>query len=511
MLTPHPAQQQFFRWPGLLIAALITCILVRLAVLNVFYTTGDMHDPGWMATIMWHNRWRLPGPPAFPGRYFAEHISLTMWLANALSFVVPLPKFDYYAACIAATHALFAAGVYRAWQLTESRFTAARSAVAILVALAAAFSGVGVVALGLPHPELAIPALALWFVIAVARRAYVAACCWLAACLLAREDAGLHVFLLLALWIAVLAWRQRAITRDIRWLSSFAIAALSYSVTLFLAKHVFFPAGNVFVRSYPGIPAWHHVTAPFILDRLHFYLTERTYLLLPMLLTFIWACIIRNPLLPLGYIAVLPWLLLSFLAIHDTPGTLSYYYAFPFWLSLAWPLVALRVWRDTSSHLTRRWPYALLLLVSIAGWQRDHLAIYPLLTSPAGDSPFLYNDTLRDRGRYQAFTDYFLANRPLFGPIALDEGTFGLLIDHADRSTWLELWPADSPPETMIYFIGGFEWQTRVRPLLRSHIYRCIYAVPGTRIQLAARNPLSEQLPVPMPLELIGMSPGAGC
>jgi len=499
------------RWLGLFIVALTTFVLVRIAVLNIFYTTGDMQDPGWLATVTWHNDWRLHGPAAFPGLYFSEHVAPILWLTNAVSYLVPLAKFDYYAACIAAIHALYAAGVYRAWLLTEPRLTPARVIVAIVVALAAAFSAVAIIALDLPHPELAIPALALWFVIAMARRAYVAAACWLVACLAVREDAGLHVSALLIMWAGVLVIRRRGLSSDIRFLLSFAILALSYSVLTFLAKHFYFPASDILTRSYLGNPPLHHVTVPFILHRLRFYLLERTYVLLPLLISLVWGAITRNPLLPLGYLAALPWLLLSIVSVHPTPGTLGYYYGFPFWLSLAWPLVALRVWRDNDGRAGRRWPYALLLLVSLAGWQSNRLVIYPLVTNYLGESPFTYNETLRDREAYQKFVDYFLANRPLFGSVALDQAVFGLLIDHADRPDLLYLWPAGRQPGTIIYFPGAFDWRPNVLPLLRTGIYRCIYAVPGTRIRLATQNPLSDDLPRPVPLILVTNAPGTGC
>ena len=114
------------RWIGPLVVILVTFCLVRIAVLNVFFTTGDMHDPGWYATIIWRNHWRLRGPPAYPEWFFNEHLAPMMWLANAGSFVFPWRKFEYYGCCLAAAHALYAAGVYRAWQLTETRMTIAR-------------------------------------------------------------------------------------------------------------------------------------------------------------------------------------------------------------------------------------------------------------------------------------------------------------------------------------------------------------------------------------------------
>lgn len=395
--------------------------------------------------------------------------------------------------------------------MSDVRVTAARAVVAILVALAAAFSGVAVVALGLLHPELAIPALALWFFIAMARRAYVAAAFWLAACLLTREDAGLHVFPLLILWAAVLWWRLRSVSPDVKWLLRFALAALGYSVVAFVAKHVCFPAGDVLARSYLGSPPLHHVTMHFILGRLHFYLIERSYVMLPMLVSFIWAAISRNPLVPLGYVAALPWLMLSMLAVHSTPGELGYYYGFPFWLSLAWPLVAVRVWHRKDGPPNQRWPYALMLLLSLVGWHWNRVVIFPLEKTPFGDSPFVYNDTLRDRARVHEFADYFLAHSPLFGTTAFDQAVFGLLIDHVDRTTWLDPPGSSQPPETVIYFDHAYEWQSYVLPLLRSGLYRCVYAMPETRIRLATRDPLSNDLPAPMPMFLIASPPGTEC
>ncbi len=108
-------REQSSRWLGLVTVALITFILVRIAVLNIFYTTGDMHDPGWIASVTWHNTWHLHGPPAFHAPYFSEHLAPMLWLTNAVSYVLPLAKFDYYAALIGAIHALYAAGIYRAW------------------------------------------------------------------------------------------------------------------------------------------------------------------------------------------------------------------------------------------------------------------------------------------------------------------------------------------------------------------------------------------------------------
>ena len=93
-------------------------------------------------------------------------------------------------------------------------------------------------------------------------------------------------------------------------------------IVAFVVKGHFFP-GDTFTRSYPGNPPWHHLTVPFVLDRLQFYLYERSYITLPFLVCVIWGLVVRNPLIPLGYLACLPWLLLHIAALHPTPGTLE--------------------------------------------------------------------------------------------------------------------------------------------------------------------------------------------
>ncbi len=496
---------------GLTAVVSITFVFVRIAVLNVFYTTGDMHDPGWLAYVVWHNGWQLHGPAGFPGPFFSEHIVPIYWVFNAASYIVPLSRYEYFAVCLAAIHALYAAGVWRAWMLTEPRVTVASSGIAAIVALAATFSGIAVVALQLPHTELAIPAFALWFAIAVAQRKYVAAALWFVACLAVREDAGLHLFGLLVLWAGVLAWRRRGLGPDIRWLLAFAAIGFCYSAMAFAAKHVEFPHGDILTRSYLGNPPFHHVTGPFIEERARLWLRKLSYVGLPMLLTFLWAAIVRDPLLPLGYIAVLPWLVFNLLAVHDTPGQLGYYYGFPLWLSLAWPLVAWRIGRDNWDVMRRRWPYALLLMTSVAGWNWNHVAIYAAEPGRYGTQPFAWYDTLTGRDRYQAFNDYYLAHRDAFGVAAFDQAVFGLLIDHADRGTWLDPWTPAQPPDTIIYFTHGFEWQSQVLPRLRTGLYRCIYMVPGTRIQVASQNALSERLPLPLPMQLVSGSLDTRC
>jgi hypothetical protein len=503
--------EQICRWAGLSLVSLIAFILARTAVLNLFFTMGDLHDPSWIAFVTWRNGWRLHGPPGFPGPFFSEHIMPVLWLTDAVSYLPPLDRYDYYAAAIGVVYAVFATGVFTAWRLSDVPLTPTRTAAAALVALAATFSAVGVVALGLPHPEMAIPACAVWFVISLAKRTWLAAMFWFVACLSIREDAGFHLFTILMPWACIMLWRERHVTHATRWLLGCAAAALLYSVAAFVVKRIEFPAGDILWRSYLGQPPFHHVTVRLIGDRMRYYLTDLTYVSLPFLISLIWAWISRNPLLPVGYVAAVPWLLLSVLAVHPTPGILAYYYGFPFWLALAWPLIGLRVWSCVTGRETARWPYALLLLASLIGFQRGHPTFHPLAANDFGDFRFAWSDTLTNRSRALAFANFYWANRSAFGTTALDLAVSGLLIDRVGRDGWLEYWRDKPDPDTIMYFQPAFEWRTRVWPLLRSGIYDCVYAVPDTRIMIASQLPLSERLPARMPLLIVNGAPGVRC
>jgi hypothetical protein len=469
---------------GLLSAGLIAFICVRTAVLNVFYAVGDLTDPGWQATIIWHNNWHLEGPPALSGSFFSEHISPIFWLVNLISYILPLSKLDFYAAFMAGIYALFATGVYRAWQLGDERITAGKCLVAVAIALAATFSAVGMNTLRLPHYELLIPALGLWFFISMAERRYGWASFWFVLCLMVREDAGLHLFGLLVLWgVVVRFYRQPG--ADIRAIFWFAVIALSYAALAFVVKHAAFPADN-FSRAYAGNPRWQHLTAEFLSERFWFYLTERTYITLPLLVTLVWAVFSRNPLLPVGYLACLPWMALHFIAVSYTTGTLSYYYSFPFWLALAWPLVALRLWPPAQAQRPAHWPYLLVLLPSLVGWRFDHVIVYPLDKNFFTQHPFAVTAELRNRQTYDTFVSYFIDNQSRFGNPVLDKAASGLLINYVDRDNWLSDEHPD-PPDSIIYFEDAYE-RDRVAALLRTGIYTRFYEVPGTKIRVAAKQ-----------------------
>jgi len=492
---------------GRAVAIVIPLALVYVAVLNNFYSSGDMLDPVWLASIAWHSDFGQHAPPAMPVSFFTSHVSPIFWLPNLVSYVLPLSKIDYFGLWYGGIYALYSAGIYKAWLLNRPKAASGLAVLgevplAVVVGLAATFSAFPMQALRLPHYELALPAFALWFLITLVEGRYRWAILWFALCLMVREDAGLHLFAVLFLWGA--AWRftstfyARPWPRA-RYVWAFAAAALAYAIFAVLLKNFVIQADNLFTRLYVGTPPWHHITGELLLERLRFYALERTWITVPLLVTMGWAAISRNPLLPLGYIAFLPWLLLNFQATHVTPGTLGYYYGFPFWLALAWPLIALHLWPQLGQRPPRRWPYLLVLAASLAGWQYDRVVVYPLQKGFFDKYPFAITSELLHRHNYEEFVGYFAAHEKEFARSGVDLAVFGLVMDHVTRRNWLEEQKLTDPPEILIYFTGGFEWPIHVVPLLATGFYGHFYQVPGTRIELAAHAPLDTLVPGPSP------------
>lgn len=486
---------------ALLFVFVATNILIALATLNVFYGSGDFTDGGWLATVAWHKDWQLMGPPAFNQSFFNEHVSPIFWLTNIASWILPFSKFDFCALWFGACYGIFAAGVYYAWRMNDDKDASWSYAipVAIAVALAAAFSGVGMQGVRLPHHEMAIPGLVLWFFIRLGEKNYRAAGWWLAISLAVREDVGFHIFgLVFLLQMAAKIFRLNI--PQSKWLWRFALAGFVYSSCVMLLKAGLSINDSVFIRSYVGTPPWQHVTAELMAKRWHTYVTERTYIYVPFFVTLVWAAVVRNPLLPIGYLAFVPWIVISFFGTNECTSVLAYYYGFPYWISLAWPLVAMKF--APAMPALKRWPYALVLLSSLMFWDDGQIEVYPLTANAFLESPFLPSWNLQHRKSQQEFVDYFVKNQKLFeaGTMGIDMAMQALLIDYVDRHTWMaELDDQNIHPDIIIYYENGLEWISRVSPMVSTAEYKYFYKVPGTRIRLAAKNDLETALPPPRP------------
>ena len=361
--TPH--------WGSYTLGLILSCLppfLVNAGfIMNHFYATGAyLDDAGMLADLAWHNGIHLTMPPVSGGEsHLGIHVSLILVLSSWLSYCLPFGRVVYFALFEGVSFGLLGFAVFFAFTRLYQQSLLLSPVLAGLLGCAMALSGVAYAMTGYPHIVQLIPAYALLFLTNLFGMRIKAAVVCFVLCLLVREDAGFHLVAILGL-VGLTNLLQGQTWRAQKLLSVFLSIAFAYSVTMILLQKQFFPSNDVFWRHYTGYPIFAHVTADLLWQRLGFYVVERGYIVLPFLITLIWAMCTRNPYLPLGYLAYVPWFILHFLAIKEAPGTFFAFYASPFLVSLAWPLLALRL-QDEQHVVLARDQQALLGMAALIG------------------------------------------------------------------------------------------------------------------------------------------------
>jgi hypothetical protein len=322
--------------------------------MNHFYATGAyLDDSGVLADLAWHNGVELTLPRVHGGgSHLGTHVSLILALSSWLSYCLPLGRVAYFALFEGASFGLLGFAGFFAFTRLYQQSLWLSPVLAGLLGCAMALSGVAYAMTGYPHIVQLIPAFALLFLTNLFGERIKGAVVCFVLCLLVREDAGFHLVAILGL-VSITNLLRGQTWRAQKLLTVFLSIAFAYSVTVILLQKQFFPSYNVFWSHYTGYPMFAHVTAEHLWQRLGFYVVERGYIVLPFLITLTWAMCTRNPYLPLGYLAYVPWFILHWLAVKDAPGTFFAFYASPFLVSLSWPLLALRLQGERHAVLAR--------------------------------------------------------------------------------------------------------------------------------------------------------------
>jgi hypothetical protein len=346
------------RWGSYTLGLMLSCLppfLVNAGfIMNHFYATGAyLDDSGMLADLAWHNGIELTMPRVSGGEsHLGIHVSLILVLSSWLSYCLPLGRVTYFALFEGASFGLLGFAVFFAFTRLYQQSLVLSPVLAGLLGGAVALSGVAYAMTGYPHIVQLIPAFALLFLTNLFSERIKAAIVCFVLCLLVREDAGFHLVAILGL-VGLTNLLRGQTWRAQKLLIAFLSIAFAYSVTVILLQKQFFPSYDVLWRHYTGHSMFTHVTAELLWQRLRFYVVERGYIVLPFLITLSWAICTRNPYLPLGYLAYMPWLVLHWLAVEDAPGTLFAFYASPFLVSLSWPLLALRLHDERHAVLAR--------------------------------------------------------------------------------------------------------------------------------------------------------------
>jgi hypothetical protein len=495
---------------GIAAAAMLAIGVPFVAFVNLvlfhFYVRGSfVLDSGLLASLMWHGNATLTQPASLGGAsFFGTHVSLLFLPVLALSWCLPFSMPQFFAGFVGFSHALLALAVF--WLLVEG-FGLRRGVgpwIAALSALGFAFSGLAIAIARYPHFETLIAAFFLLFAVAQVLGHQRLAIAFFVLGLATREDAGFHYVAILGLLIALnvaygLPLRQQ------RTECTFAFTALFYAIAVMAVQRLLFPETSAFARVYLGDPPLAHLNAGLIAHRIVSFWLGRPYVLYPALGACIWALRARNPYLVLAFAAGIPWVLLHLLAKSPLAGMLVSYYAFPFLIALAWPLLG--VLRQRQRTGTAGDPTSvivgfvtLLALSFLPGIGIHDPGLLPL-PQAFWDPPSRAQQAATDRA-----VTAVSAARPMLGRLLVDNSVAALAPNgFAQREVPFLQGNGTAPseattsPDTVAFFDEGYDAR-RLRAIADTAGLSKRYSMPGTQIHLAARQRLED---VPLLADLV--------
>ena len=500
------------RWEdvGIAAAAMLAIGIPFVAFANLilfhFYARGSfVLDSGLLASLMWHSNAALTQPASLGGgSFFGTHVSLLFLPVLAISWCLPFSMPQFFAGFVGFSHALLALSVF--WLLVEG-FGLRRGVgpwIAALAALGFAFSGLAIAIARYPHFETLIAAFFLLFAVAQVLGHPRLAVAFFVLGLATREDAGFHYVAILSLLVTLnVAYGIPLRQQRTEW--TFALAALFYAIAVMAVQRLVFPETSAFARVYLGDPPLAHLNAGLIVHRILFFLVGRPYILYPALGACIWALRARNPYVVLPFAASIPWILLHMLAKSPLAGVLVSYYAFPFLIALAWPLLGVMRQRQRTGNAGDPTSvilgFATLLAVSFFPGIGIHDPGQMPLPQAFWDPP--------SRAR-QAATDRAVAAmseaRPMLGRLLVDNSIAALAPNgFAQREVPFiqgnDMAPSEAPtsPDTVVFFAEGYDAR-RLRAIADAAGLTNRYSMPGTQVHMAARRRLED---VPLLADLV--------
>lgn len=384
-LKPTSPDQRTGRVPRALSVPLV-CLVVAAAVpfwLGFSYTFNHFYDRGgtlFDASIFVHLLgWSFPTlefPPALGGgTYWGTHVRPFFLLIHPIQQASGLSPVMFLCVMQGAPLALLAAVFFLACRRGFHPATVLQHGGIALAAILFALCGAITQTLRDAHPEILIPAgiMLSSYLIATGRHRLGAAV--LVPFLLVREDSGIYAgFLFLAM--AVLAVDRRAEPHLWRWLVGLGIGALIYSAIAFASK-AFFPGHDVAAKIL-GSPAFAHVDAAFLLERLSGFLAHGKPYWLAAVLMGICAFATRSWIPLIAALALAPTTMLTAMAYRDHVASFALQYGYPLALMIGWwPLALIMMQkRSPSTRLAGRPAAVVLALVLVTGHFNSGLERY---------------------------------------------------------------------------------------------------------------------------------------
>ncbi|MDR3521906.1 MAG: hypothetical protein P4L54_09860 [Acidocella sp.] len=480
-----------------LVVAVVPLAAFGTLVLRHFYVLGAFwSDSGAIAAVMWHSGplLRLPlvnGSASF----FQYHITLVFLLLSLVSWLTPLSEVWYFALISGLAFMLPAIAVY--WLLVaEYRMNRGLTLLAAAsVSILFAFNGITLAVSRNPHFEMLIVGTGLMFLTGLLRKRYDIATLFFLLCLATREDAGFHLALLLGVF-SILCKLNGVDWRQLRPVIIFGGSGMLYGLLAFAVQKLCFPGYDALHNVYLGSQTSPQHGWRMIIKLLEFYALDRGFIFLPAYLTLVWAFRARNIMIVAGFIACLPWALLSLFAASPWAATLSGYYCFPFIFALFWPLFGPRLaaqYGCTFKPVKRPVAiFSLLLLTSFiqipAQYNPGHITL---------PESFYQLPSWQEQQKTEASLHELVLQRARLGQLKIDSGVAALDPGDYTNAQLIES-PGSPPPDSIIYFAGGYQLHlvTTAAQMARLRFH---YKIPGTSLRVISDRPLgglADMIPV---------------
>lgn len=462
MNSPYNLKNIFFLNISVLLWAcffLIVFIGYYQAVLNHFYYFGAGTDAGWFAGMMWQTNFLLPSPSIVDhdeSSYYRAHFSPILTLPMLLSYVfsgIGVTKF--YAGVIAFFHGIIAFVFSFISETAFSKLVSHRYAVLILSLVSSVAFSFGFLQAShmlLPHFEVLEAAFILSFLYYFLKKSWKCAALSFVLALITREDAGIICSFFLAPYL-VWQWIRED---QVRPTILFIVLGWVYGIIaiFYIIPHIFNGYGLFYITYIGdvGQQPFAHITQEHLTQRLQFLLFQTTYVWIPLMIISLLSVIFRNPLFLIGVVAILPWLILHVIFCRHFPGgALSYYYAFPVLISVAWSFLIVAT--DHLNYRTQlsRYSIALLLFCTVLATSANPITdiVSGKLIRDYVFFSFLKTYDLETADNYEVFYQRYNLHKKDLGSIWINFAAGAISPKSFSREMWHFPYGKDKAPEIL--------------------------------------------------------------
>lgn len=418
---------------------LIPTILFTNYILNQIYVDGsDLLDVGWFTYLFTEIlHWPVQNPEAIGGTFFKTHFFLFFYILSYVHqyilFFIPAPM--YYSIFIGSMYGLISLSVFLIALNLIDFLNAKKLSILFFISIVSSINGAALELIGIPHIEIAIPALMLLFFAFYLTNKKTLSFFVFSFLLTIKEDAGFHIFALIMI-IIVSTYIVKRKVKDIDYTLLFlAIIGFLYSIVVIYIQKKYFTGDNILERIYLGTPYFAHIKYSFLIDRLNYFYLNREYLYIPMLFSVILSIYTKNIFLLSSVVASLLWFFLSIIAILEMLGTFSNYYAFVFVISSVWPIFSFLIAKKTYLIKSDYFKSVIISVIFITG---SFILLFPQNGGNVDSKSwknFIFTN-YKTIVNTEFFVKYFAENKAKFGNILFDEPSSVLFVKKLSKDEY---------------------------------------------------------------------------